>query len=74
MALIILLHIFLGVLVVVAIVAIITIIISKYETKYFEKHPLNTIFLGKLPSNKTDDVEKATEYLKLTNSIKDGIL
>lgn len=39
-----LLYTFLGVLVVVAIVAIITIIISTYETKYFEKHPLNTIF------------------------------
>lgn len=67
------LYIFLGVLIVIAIVAITTFVISIYE-KHLEKQPHITIFLRKLPSNKEDDIGKATKYLKLTNSIKDGIL
>lgn len=67
------LHVFLGVLIVIAIVAITTFVVSIYE-KHLERQPHITILLGKLRSNKEDDIEKATEYLKLTNSIKDGIL
>lgn len=70
MTFIILLYIFLGVLVVVAIVAIATFIVSKY----LEKQPHITICLGKLSTNEVDDIEKATEYLKLTNNNEDGIL
>lgn len=69
----ILLHIFLGVLIVIAIIAISTFLISIYF-KYSEKHYNLPLILGKLSDDKSeDDIEKATEYLKLTNNNKDGI-
>lgn len=73
MTLTILLHIFLGVLIVIAIITII-FIISLIYCKYSDKHYNLTLLLGKLSDDKSeDDIEKATEYLKLTNNIRDGI-
>ncbi len=69
----ILLHIFLGVFIVIAIIAISTFLVSIYF-KYSEKHYNLSLILGKLNDYKSeDDIEKATEYLKLTNNNTDGI-
>lgn len=67
------LHIFLGVLIVISIIAISTFIVSIYF-KYCEKHYNLPLILGKLSDDKSeDDIKKATEYLKLTNNNTDGI-
>lgn len=62
-------HVFLGVLIIIAIVAVITRIVTIYINYSLKKAP-HTILLGRLNDNLADDSQEAMKYLKLTNSIK----
>lgn len=60
-------EIFVGTMIVVAVVAVVTFIISKFINK---QSPVGSIFLGKL-ANTDSSIERAMDYLKLTNGIAD---
>jgi hypothetical protein len=60
-------EIFVGTMIVVMAVAVITFFVSKFINK---QSPSGMIFLGKL-ANTDSSIDRAMDYLKLTNSIAD---